>query len=406
MASTKVNYNDKRFANVEKKEKQAITENEQLYGGMIKGAETYYNKQINESKRYAKEQSKIQQQQTDFAIQQVEQQKAQAKKDYTREQSGAYVDWQKQSNQYGANAEQRASAGLQNTGYSESSQVSMYNTYQNRVATARESYNTAVQNYNNSITQARLQNNATLAEIAHNALQKQLELSLQGYQYKNQLLLDKADKKLQIKNTYYSQWKDVLDQINTENSLAEQKRQFNAEQAMKKAQLAEDRRQFNANLAENRRQFNVTQANKSKAVKISESGNSNNTKIQQLANGSYVITNGANITDKKLYVDGDKLKPINRPYTKNGKQYYETPYYNGEVNPDAKYGTFSNRYQPDGVTDKNGVYSKLIKVPDTIFKNYTTTTKGKKVVVTQSVWQDRYGRKYYWDGKTFKYRQL
>lgn len=403
MASTKVNFNDRRFDSVEKKEKQALTENEQLYGGMVKGAEKFYNKQINETKRYAKEQSKIQQQQTDFAIQQVEQQKAQAKKDYTREQAGAYKDWQKQSNQYGVAAEQRASSGLQNTGYSESSQVSMYNTYQNRVATARESYNTAVQNYNNSITQARLQNNATLAEIAHNALQKQLELSLQGYQYKNQLLLDKADKKLQIKNTYYNQWKDVLNQINTENSLAEQRRQFNAEQALKKAQLAEDRRQFNANLAENRRQFNVTQANKAKSI---SGGSSNNTKIQKLANGSYVITNGANISDKKSYVDGDKLNPIIRPYTKNGKQYYETPYYNGVANPDAKRGTFSNGYQPDGITDKNGVYSKLTKVSDAIFKNYTTTRNGKKVLVTQSVWQDKNGKNYYWDGTSFKYRQL
>lgn len=369
MASTKVDYSDKRFANVEKKEKQALTENEQLYGGMIKGAETYYNKQINESKRYAKEQSKIQQQQTDFAIQQVEQQKAQAKKDYTREQSGAYVDWQKQSNQYGANAEQRASAGLQNTGYSESSQVSMYNTYQNRVASARESYNLAVQNYNNSITQARLQNNATLAEIAHNALQKQLELSLQGYQYKNQLLLDKADKKLQIKNTYYSQWKDVLNQINTENSLAEQKRQFNAEQALKKAQLAEDRRQFNANLAENRRQFNVTQANKAKSVKISE-----------------------NLNSKKL------------TNSKNGKYELETEYYKGNLNPDAKYGTFSNGYQPTKIT-MNG---KQYEVKDTgkTVQLDTQTLAGKKQTVVQTVWSTKDGSLWYWEGRENKYKKM
>ena len=373
MASTKVDYNDKRFANVEKKEKQALTENEQLYGGMIKGAETYYNKQINESKRYAKEQSKIQQQQTDFAIQQVEQQKAQAKKDYTREQSGAYVDWQKQSNQYGANAEQRASAGLQNTGYSESSQVSMYNTYQNRVASARESYNLAVQNYNNSITQARLQNNATLAEIAHNALQKQLELSLQGYQYKNQLLLDKADKKLQIKNTYYSQWKDVLNQINTENSLAEQKRQFNAEQAIKKAQLAEQKRQFNANLAENRRQFNITQENKS--TRISGGGSSSS---------------------------GSSAKKLTN--SKNGKYELETEYYKGNLNPDAKYGTFSNGYQPTKIT-MNG---KQYEVKDTgkTVQLDTQTLAGKKQTVVQTVWSTKDGSLWYWEGRENKYKKM
>lgn len=232
-----INYDDSRFKKVESEKQAALSENEKTYDSMISNSDAYYQKQIDASKEWEKTQKENQQAQTDFAIQQIEQQKADAQKDYTKEQSGAYVDWQKQSNQYGVDAEQKASQGMQNTGYSESSQVSMYNTYQNRVMTARESYNKAVQNYNNSITQARLQNNAALAEIAYNALQKQLELSLQGFQYKNQLLLDKANQKLTIENNYYNRYQDVLNQINTENALAEQIRQFNAN-------LAEEQRQF------------------------------------------------------------------------------------------------------------------------------------------------------------------
>jgi hypothetical protein len=152
------------------------------------------------------------------------------------------VDWQKQSNQYGANAEQMAAQGLAGSRYSESSQVSMYNTYQNRVTAARESYQQAVLNYNNAITEARLQNNSLLAEIAYNAFQQQLELSLQGLQYKNQLILDKTAKKLEVDQMYHNRYQDVLAQINYENSMAEQIRQFNE-------QLAEEQRQFNASLA-------------------------------------------------------------------------------------------------------------------------------------------------------------
>jgi len=226
MPNYDVNYDDKRFTQVETDKKQALSENEKLYDGMINDSDKYYQAQIDASKEWADKQSQRQQQQTDFAIEKIEQQKDQAKKDYTKEQSGAYVDWQKQSDQYGAKAEQAAAQGLQNSGWSESSQVSMYNTYQNRVATAREAYNNAVLNYNNAIKDATLQNNSALAEIAYQALQQQLKLSLQGFQYKNQLLLDKAAKRTDIENTYYSRWKDVLNQINTENSFKFQQEQF------------------------------------------------------------------------------------------------------------------------------------------------------------------------------------
>ena len=235
-----INYEDDRFKTVESEKQAALTEHEKTYDSMISGSDKYYDKQIQASKDWDDTQTKLQNEQTDFAIEQIEQQKDQAKKDYTKEQSGAYVDWQKQSDKQGVRAEQIADMGMQNTGYSESAQVSMYNTYQNRVMTARESYNRALQNYNNSITQARLQNNSALAEIAYKALQQQLELSLQGFQYKNQLLLDKANQKLTIEDNYYNRYQDVLNQINTENALAEQIRQFNES-------LAEERRQFDAN---------------------------------------------------------------------------------------------------------------------------------------------------------------
>ena len=227
MADYEINYDDQRFKDVESDKKSAISENEKLYSGMIKDSDGYYQAQIDAAKDWEKKQTELQNQQTDFAIEKIEQQKDQAKKDYTKEQSGAYVDWQKQSNKYGANAEQQAQMGMSNTGFSESSQVSMYNTYQNRVMTARESYNNAILNYNNAIKDARLQNSSVLAEIAYKALQQQLELSLQGFQYKNTLLLEKANKKIELEQMYHDRWQDVLGQINTENALAEEIRQFN-----------------------------------------------------------------------------------------------------------------------------------------------------------------------------------
>lgn len=241
MATTnnyEINYDDQRFKNVETQKNTALNDLEKTYSGMVNDTDKYYQAQIDASKNWADKQTQLQQEKTDFAIEQIEQQKEQAKKDYTKEQSGAYVDWQKQSNAFSADAEQKAAAGMSNTGFSESSKVGMWNTYQNRIASAREAYSRAVLNYDNAIKDARLQNNSVLAEIAFGALQQQLELSLQGFQYKNQLLLDKTNQKLTLENTYYQRYQDVLNQINTENALAEQIRQFNE-------QMAEDIRQFN-----------------------------------------------------------------------------------------------------------------------------------------------------------------
>lgn len=240
-----INYDDERFGKVESDKQQAMTELEQTYGGMIEQTDNYFQAQIDASKQWASQQQQIQQEQTDFTIEQIEQQKDQAHKDYLKEQSGAYTDWKKQSNQYGVQAEQQAAAGMAGTGFSESSQVGMYNTYQNRVATARESYSRAILNYDNNIKEARLQNNAALAEIAFQQLQTELDLALQGFQYKNSLILDQANKKVELENTYYGRYLDVLNQINRENEQTEAIRQYNQNYELSVKQYNESVRQFN-----------------------------------------------------------------------------------------------------------------------------------------------------------------
>ena len=251
MASTNysVNYDDKRFTDVENEKKEALTEVEQTYGDMINNTDQFYQAQIDASKQLAETQSQLQQEKTDFAVEQIEQQKDKAHSDYVKEQSGAYVDWKKQSNDYGANAEKMASSGLDRTGYSESSQVSMYNTYQNRLTTAREVFSQAVLNYDNAIKDARLQNNAVLAEIAATALQQQTELALQGFQYKNQLISEQTNKKLEVDNMYWNRYQDVLNQVNTENALKEEVRQF-------ELNYAENVRQFNQSYELQVKEFN------------------------------------------------------------------------------------------------------------------------------------------------------
>lgn len=281
---------------VKNEEKAELAKSDNMYNDMVADSDKYYQQQINASKQWANTQTKLQNEKTDFAIEQIEQQKDQAKKDYTKEQSGAYVDWQKQSNEYGANAEQMAAQGMTNTGYSESSQVSMYNTYQNRVMTAREAFTRAVLNYDNAIKEARLQNNSILAEIAYEALQKQLELSLAGFQYKNQLLLQKTSAARDIRKDYTAEYQAVLDQIYKEDALQEEMDQFDETMAYNKARDEANRKLEEAKLAEERRQFNETLAwQKAKAASSGSSGGSGGTvkgggkTIQKDSEGNYTI---------------------------------------------------------------------------------------------------------------------
>lgn len=250
-----VNYEDERFKSVQNEQSHKVTETENLYDSMISDSDKYYQEQINASKDWANKQQEIQQQQTDFAVEKINQQKEQTQKDYIKEQKGAYSDWQKESNKYGTNAENLASSGLSNGGYAQSLQVSMWNTYQNRKASARESLNNAIQNYDNSIKEAQLANNSALAQIAANALQQELELSLQGFQYKNQLLQQKQSQVQSINDNYYNRYQNVLAQINAEierqkehdiwyEEFKENQRQYDEESALRKQEFALKQQQY------------------------------------------------------------------------------------------------------------------------------------------------------------------
>lgn len=356
-----INYDDERFKTVEAEKQTALNNINDTYNNMINQSDKFYQDQIDAANNYANQQKELQQANTDFAIEKINQQKDQAKKDYIKEQTGAYVDWQKQSNQYGANAEQMASQGLNNTGYNASLQRDYYNTYQNRVGTARESYNRAVLNYDNSIKEAMLANNSQLAEIAYNALKTQLELSLQGFQYKNTLLEKQIVDQRDIDKDYYSRWQNVLSQMNTENQLKENIRQYETNLAYQKERdrIADEQWQKEYNL--------------SLASRYSGGGSSGGGSSSGGSSGSGTIT---------------------------------TAYYSGKI-PSAtsqaasSYGTYSNGYQPKGVVGHGAFVGTAgsKKVVSTTLQGTTTTTN-------QSIWQCADGTKWLWNGMAMKYEQV
>lgn len=369
-------------AGVDAEMNTALTENENLYGGMIEDSDAFYNSQIQATQDWADKQTEIQNEQTDFAIEKIEQQKDQANKDYLKEQSASYVDWQKQSNQYGANAEKMAASGLAGTGYSESSQVSMYNTYQNRVAAARQTYSQAVLNYDNAIKDARLQNNAALAQIAFESLQKQLELSLAGFQYKNTLLAQKATQKTTIEQNYYSRYLAELDQINKENS------------------LKEDVRQYESSLAEQQRQFNKTfEAQYGKAA----DGDANGVKIN-----STHKTTSSNSTKN---ANNEKIQQKKSQQSESKKTQIKTKYYSGAIAEDVGGFGYMGKdengvaYQPKGVMIDGKAYKLEKLAPAQILFGKDAVNSSGVSIVGQNVWMAN-GQTFIWNGTKNKYERV
>lgn len=177
--------------------------------------ENKYANNLQQQNDMLAQQSAIQKEQsqanTNQIINEINQQREYANKDFNKEARGAYQDYQKVVNPYGVQAEKMASNGLGNAGYSETSKLNAYNTYQNRYATARESADRLQQDFNNQITQARLSGNKELAEIALNELQTKMT------NLWNQLNLDTS---LAQNKVSYNQWLDEFNYNKQQDEIA------------------------------------------------------------------------------------------------------------------------------------------------------------------------------------------
>lgn len=144
-------------------------------------------------------------------VNEIGQAKEQAQKDYTKEQTGSYVDYMKGVDAFGANAEQMAAMGLSRSGYNENSQVQAYVAYQNRVAVARESFNKIMLEYSNQMERARIANDSAIAQIYANSAQQLAALEIEKVAAVGQLVGQYQSAGNQINTRYDNLWKDTFD---------------------------------------------------------------------------------------------------------------------------------------------------------------------------------------------------
>lgn len=120
----------------------------------------------------------------------VERQKKEYDEEATKSAKALYSDYKKQSNPYGANAEQLASQGLNKSGYAESSQVNLYNTYQKNVTELITTANKLKADKDFEMNQAYLEADIQKAQNTLAIYQQQAQLALTEYQLRYQKYRD------------------------------------------------------------------------------------------------------------------------------------------------------------------------------------------------------------------------
>ena len=372
MASYNVNYNDQRFKNVEAEKQTELNKYNQTYDRLIDERNQFTNQQQGLVDQWEDTQRQIANDNLNHQIDLYNQQKEKADRDYQKEAKASYIDYQKETDKYGVSRENVVQNGLSNSGYSESSKVDMYNTYQNRVSTARESLNNIKLEFDNAIKEAQLQNNAKLAENALTALQQKLSIALEGFGYKTEQENNRLNWNYNINNTYYDRYKNVESQINYENEQAEKIRQFNEQMAYQKRQQELEQQRWE-------KEYALQQA-------------------QVAASRSYGGGGGS-------YSSGGDYPPI----TENQQNALTTAYYSGSYNKDAltngqvdKNKVFSNGYQPNNVNGNK--LTGYIKNKKQVYVDVVSRTlQGTKTTTKQKVWKDTKGNLWVWDGTNNKY---
>ena len=352
MASYNVNYDDERFTQLEQEKQTELNKYNQTYDALLDERNQFTNQQQGLVDQWQKTQEQIANDNLNHQIDLYNQQKDKAEKDYQKEAKASYIDYQKETDRYGVSREQMVSNGLSNSGYSESSKVSMYDTYQNRIASARQSKENAMLEFNNAIKEAQLTNNATLAENALIALKEKMNILLEGFNYKDTATQNKLNWEYNINNNYYDRYKDVESQINYENEQAEAIRQYQEQMEYQKQQDALAQQRWEQELAYQKEQDAIRNAQNWASI------NAQNSYYEELNNNDDLEDNNQISQNREVPED-----------------YY-----------------FDNGYQPRYIDTGSG-YTKLsksgLKIQD-VFIN-------APVAGTQNVWQ--IGSNYYvWIG--------
>lgn len=274
MAIYDVNYDDKRFQDVENEKQSELKKYNDTYDNLINERNNFTKEQQDMIDRWENTQKDIANKNLEYQKDLIEQERKKSEQAYQNEAKASYIDYQKEVDKYGVSRENVVNNGLSNSGYAESSKVDMYNTYQNRLGTARKSMQDAGIEFDNAIRQAQLSNDETLAQNALKALQEKLNIALEGFNYKTEQENNRLNWNYNVNNNYYNRYKDVESQINYENETAEKIRQYNENMAYQKERQRLEQERWEQEMAYQKQQDAIANAQKWSSINNNYSYNS------------------------------------------------------------------------------------------------------------------------------------
>lgn len=227
---------DSRVKNNETARNQALNESNKVYEQVMANNNTILEKNDDYANQYLQKNSEMVDAQTNLDINKIEQQKVKAEDTFrknAKEANKSYID---ATNNYGVQAELRAQNGLNNGGYIESKAITRFNEQQKALGTARANTNQAIQELNNSISQAKLENNSKKASYSLEVAKMRLEAQVESLQRQSNLQVQQLEAKQNLNNTYDNLYMQIVDQINAEKQREQEKDQFNKQLAYTKAQ--------------------------------------------------------------------------------------------------------------------------------------------------------------------------
>lgn len=183
------------------------------------------NQQNNLLNERQKKQNELINQQTQIQTDELNREKEKIDKDVDKTNQSLYSNWQKQTNQYGVQAEQLAQQGLANSGYAETTKTALYNTYQKNVTDTLNNARDLKSDYDFKIAQARQQGSVQQAQAAVDLYAQRLQLLTQNYelrQNREQYLYQKERDKVSD-----NQWQKTFDEQVRQNEIENQWKQKN-----------------------------------------------------------------------------------------------------------------------------------------------------------------------------------
>ena len=264
---------EERYAKVGTDKQNAINQSNQIYNDLLTNNTQLAQQQKDYINNWQTTQNEITDKNAKYQTELQNQNKLKAEKEFQNEavaSKNAYYDF---INPYGAQAEIQAQNGLSNSGYSETTKSSAWNTHQNRTAQARATLNNAIQQYDNAIKEIELNRDTTKSQYALQALQQQLDAALQEFNNSSQFKQNQLSNNQALNSEYNTRYDTLWNQINTEKQQAESVRQFEKNYALQEKQLEEQKRQAQIEQANWEKEFQLSQQ------KLYSNGSGNNNSI-------------------------------------------------------------------------------------------------------------------------------